>query len=194
MALGELTLVNSWKLRNPEKGYSAGSSLFNNPRFLDGIPVDWVATQTVPPEGLKAALSLDENSVTDNHPLIHPPRSHTECFLVYIATNISGDPKIPHDGSHIRTRMVLLLPSSRGTVTLASQNPADAPVLDPNYYATEMDRYVMRTGLRGLAKMLLETKEGQLIVEKETTPNGFKSISSDSTDEQIDVRVWKGVE
>jgi choline dehydrogenase-like flavoprotein len=90
--------------------------------------------------------------------------------------------------------MVGFLPSSRGTVTLASKNPTDAPVLDPNYYDTEMDRYVMRTGLRGLAKMLLETQEGQLIVEKETTPNGFKPITSNSTDEEIDVRVRKGAE
>ena len=90
--------------------------------------------------------------------------------------------------------MVALLPSSRGTVTLASKNPANAPVLDPNYYATEADRYVMRTGLRGLAKMLLETEEGQLIVESETTPDNFNTITSDSTDEEVDVRVRKGGE
>lgn len=187
--------MNRWKLRNPEKGYSAGSPLFNNPRFLTGgMPVDWVATQTVPSEGLKAALSLDEGSATNDHPLIHPPRCHTECFLVYTGKSISDGFNIPNDGSHIRTRMVAFLPSSRGTVTLASKNPADAPVLDPNYYHTEMDRYVMRTALRGLAKMLMETKEGQLIVEKETPPNGFKPLTSDSTDEEIDVRVRNGAE
>jgi choline dehydrogenase-like flavoprotein len=90
--------------------------------------------------------------------------------------------------------MVGFLPSSRGTVILAPKGPADAPVLDPNYYDTEIDRYVMQTGPRGLAKMLLETKEGQLVVEKEATPVGFKPIISDSTDEKIDVRVRKGAE
>jgi choline dehydrogenase len=39
-------------------------------------------------------------------------------------------------------------PESRGTLRLASANPNDAPLIDPNYLATERDRYDMRQGLK----------------------------------------------
>lgn len=41
-----------------------------------------------------------------------------------------------------------LRPESRGTVRLASNNPADAPLIDPNYLATDNDWFVMREGLK----------------------------------------------
>ncbi len=132
----------------------------------------------------------DEGNVTDAHSLVHPPRSHLESYVVYIGAN-KQDPVIPLDGSHIGTRVVDLLPSSRGTVTLASNNPTDDPVIDPNYYATEMDRYVIRTGLREIEKMLTETAEGKVFVESETTPSGFEPIGSETSDEEIDRRVSK---
>ena len=144
----------------------------------------------MPTIGLKAALEKDEGTVSDDHPLLHPPRSHFETFVVYAGAN-GGDPVIPMDGSHIATRVVGLLPSSRGTVSLASSNAADDPVIDPNYYATEMDRHVIRSGLRELAKMLLETEEGRAFVEYETTPAGFDPIIAKMSDEEIDRRVAK---
>ncbi len=39
-------------------------------------------------------------------------------------------------------------PESRGTVRLTSSNPMDVPLIDPNYLATEQDRYEMRAGLK----------------------------------------------
>jgi GMC oxidoreductase len=158
--------------------------------LLIGIPLDFIATQAVPSLGLKAALEKDEGTVKDDHTLIRPPRSHLESYIVYVGAN-KEDPVIPMDGSHVATRLVGLLPTSRGTVSLASNNPADDPVIDPNYYATEMDRYVIRIGLRGIAKMLMETEQGRAFVESETTPNGFEPIGAETSDEEIDRRVAK---
>ena len=39
-------------------------------------------------------------------------------------------------------------PESRGTLRLRSANPSEAPLIDPNYLATERDRYEMRQGLK----------------------------------------------
>ena len=144
----------------------------------------------MPTAGLKAALEKDEGTVTDDHPFLQPPRSHFETFLVYAGAN-PEDPVIPMDGSHIATRVVGLLPSSRGTVTLASNNAADDPIIDPNYYATEADRYVIRNGLKVLSKMLLKTEEGRAFVECETTPAEFDPISERTSDAEIDRRVAK---
>ncbi|MEM8553701.1 MAG: choline dehydrogenase [Pseudomonadota bacterium] len=41
-------------------------------------------------------------------------------------------------------------PESRGTLRLASRNPKDHPLIDPNYLSTETDRRAMRVGLRML--------------------------------------------
>ena len=41
-----------------------------------------------------------------------------------------------------------LRPESRGTVRLASTNPFDAPLIDPNYLASEVDRRTMRDSVR----------------------------------------------
>lgn len=93
--------------------------------------MDFIATQSVPTAGLKAALEKDEGPVADNHPLLHPPRSHIEAYVIYAGAN-KEDPVIPMDGSHITTRVMGLLPWSRGTVTLSSNDPADNPIIDPN--------------------------------------------------------------
>ena len=47
-------------------------------------------------------------------------------------------------------------PESRGTVRLASSNPMDAPLIDPNYLATERDRYEMREGLKLGRKLMAQ--------------------------------------
>ncbi|WP_420547608.1 choline dehydrogenase [Curvivirga sp.] len=48
-------------------------------------------------------------------------------------------------------------PESRGTVRLASSNPNDAPLIDPNYLATDRDWYEMREGLKMGREVLSQT-------------------------------------
>src|ERR1700760_1601897 len=82
-----------------------------------------------------------------------------------------------------------MLPTSRGSITLASSDPSDAPVIDPNYYATEFDRVLLRTGIRSVIQLMLGTKEGQSFVDSETPPPGFAPLSLDASDAEIDARV-----
>lgn len=73
-----------------------------------------------------------------------------------------------------------LRPESRGTVTLASGDPFDHPLIDPNYLATEEDRRAMREGVKICREIV-----GQ---------DAFSSLRGDEvlpgaevkTDEQID--------
>ena len=71
---------------------------------------------------------------------------------------------------------------------LASADPSADPLIDPNYYATEADRVVLRAGIR-LAMRALETPDGQTIVDEEVVPKGFEALTSKSSDEEIDKRV-----
>lgn len=70
-----------------------------------------------------------------------------------------------------------------------STNPSDAPFIDPNYYATEVDRTALRHGVRRMLKVLLGTPEGQEIFSEEVMPEGLPILSIGSTDEEIDRRI-----
>ena len=186
--IDHMAVAQWWKLRNPDAGLSMGSPTFMKPSFAKGSPLDWVATQSVPQDGLKKAIAVEESKVDDSHSLLTPMRSFVESLVVYVGASATL-PTIPMDGGHITSTVIGLLPTSRGSVTLASNDPAAAPRIDPNYNATEVDRFVMRSGLRKMMEVLLDTKEGQAIVEGETVAEGCSALTSASSDDQLDERI-----
>jgi choline dehydrogenase-like flavoprotein len=172
-----------WKLREPEKGLSVGSPAFNNPIYFKGNAVDFVVTQPVPREGLLKALAADGEANPELHPLVLQ-RGHLELYILYAARNQQNPPIVP-DGTHITTSAVVMLPTSRGSIRLRDANPASQPLIDPNYAATEADRYVLREGLRLIHKVVRETAAGQEFVTSETVEDGFSPISAESTDNEL---------
>lgn len=184
-----------WKLRHPEKGLAMGSPALTDPAFLKGNPADWLATLTVPANGLRAALAKDEGNptVSDDHVLLKGPRSHLEMNVLYGvfgAEQIGLD--VPLDGSAIMSYYMACLPSARGSISLASADPTAHPVIDPNYCGTEADRFVMREGWRVLSRLMFETPEGQELVADEIVPEGHKCLPSTAADAEIDQRIKIG--
>ena len=184
-----------WKLRHPEKGLAMGSPALTDPAFQGGNPADWLATLTVPAQGLKAAIAKDEGIpiVSDNHVLVKGPRSHLEMNVLYAtfgAEQIGLD--IPLNGEAIMSYYMACLPSARGSITLASADPIAQPVIDPNYCGTEADRFVMREGWRVLSRLMLETPEGQELVADEILPEGHNCLPSTASDAEIDQRIKMG--
>ena len=177
-----------WRLREPAKSLAVGSSNFMKPSYIKGTPLDWVVTQTVPSEDIQRASTADGDESDEVNGLLSSSRSMTETLVVYAGAN-PETPQIPMDGSHITTTVVGLLPTSRGSVTLTSNDFRDPPQIDPNYNATQVDRCVMRSGLRSLMRALLDTKEGQMIVQDETVAANEKPLSSGSTDEELNERI-----
>ncbi|OCL02395.1 GMC oxidoreductase [Glonium stellatum] len=189
-----LMFFRYWKLRHPERGLALGSPLFNDPAYVKGGPLDWIVTSPVPISGLKVALEKDEDKpVPLNHPLITGPRSHLEMAVLYAAfgSELIGL-QIPLDGTSIMTHCMACLPTSRGSVTLGSTDPAGPPIIDPNYYATETDRFVVREGWRTASRLMLETPEGQEMVSAEIVPPGHICLSSTAPDDLIDERIRIG--
>jgi choline dehydrogenase-like flavoprotein len=62
-----------------------------------------------------------------------------------------------------------LRPRSRGTVRLASSNPADAPRIDPNYWADPHDRVMGLRGLR-MAREILRAEPLRDFISQEVLP------------------------
>jgi hypothetical protein len=191
-----MMLFRYWKLCHPERGLALGSPLFGGPNYEKGGPIDWLVTTPIPHGPLKAALEKDAGGpVADDHPLLAGPRSHLEMNLLYAALGTEAiGLKLPLDGTSIMTFCMGCLPTSRGSVSLASTNPADQPVIDPNYYATEMDRHVMREGYRMQSRLMFDTKEGRELIVDEHVPESFtaEELGVGASDEAIDRRIGLG--
>ncbi|RFU28328.1 hypothetical protein B7463_g8013, partial [Scytalidium lignicola] len=180
------TITQWWKLREPEKGLAMESTGFNSPQLFKGLPMDFVATQPVPLEGLKEALVRDGDTKNINsNVLVTRQLGHVETYITYVAFN-PENPKIPLDGSHISSGVVCLLPTSRGTIKLADKDANSSPFIDPNYAATEADRYILREGLKKLYRVMHNTPAGRNTIEEETVEDGYAPISTASSDEKID--------
>jgi choline dehydrogenase-like flavoprotein len=183
-----------WKLKNPEKGFALGSPLFNQqPEYLHGNPVEWLATVSTPREELVQAAKVDNISPQD-HPYLKEPRASIEIMICYgpISTPTPSF-QLPFDGTHISTPVILLLPTSRGKITLANTDPKADPILDPNCLATETDRVALRAGMR-LAMRIMETDPArEVVVEEGDTPPlpGYYAplTSTNSSDAEIDQRI-----
>lgn len=181
-----------WKLKNPEKGLTLGSPnpLFQKPEFAMGVPMDWLVCTDVPHDGLAKAIEKDEGKVpsTTEHPYLKQARTHSETIVLYVKLPVPG---VTPDYAHLTSLSVTFLPTSRGTVTLASGDASAAPKISMNYLATETDRYVFRSGLRQLTRFMLDTKFGREYIEGETVPPvpGMEALQLDDSDEKLDTRL-----
>ncbi|KAI1827658.1 GMC oxidoreductase [Xylaria intraflava] len=177
----------NWKLKDPSQGYALGSSnpLLAKPEFATGTPLSHVACTAIPRDQLEAAIAKDEGHVDPNHYLLKRDWAVMENLVMYLAV-----PPLGIDGTHISNALMGMKPTSRGTLTIASKNPRDSPLLDPNYFATEVDRTVWRHSLRKITALMTgDTALGRDVVSGETPFPGFEPLQVDSTDEYLDKRV-----
>lgn len=184
-------LRTMWNLKDPSAGYTVGSGnpLFNEPQYDWGLPADFLVTVGVSDmEGLARAIGEDEGCKPDpkTHPLLKEERTFNEYVILY-----TGVPQ----GSTVSTVSINLLPTSRGSVKLASGDIADAPLVDPNYHGTAVDRFVARDGMRRLIAVTSgDTILGREVLNGDAGAPGFdKTFTQESTDEYIDKRFAAGL-
>ncbi|KAL4973110.1 hypothetical protein BDW66DRAFT_142920 [Aspergillus desertorum] len=187
-----LAFVQWWKLRHPEQGLSMGTPLWKSHAYGLGLPCNWVTTTQAPRAELIRALQTDGINA-ENHPYLAPNATHIETLIVYAPAGalVSGV-EIPLDGTVIASAVLGMATTSRGRITLSSADATDPPLIDPNYYATEFDRAVIRAGIRQVATLLLGTPEGKEHVEAEIPRPGGRALGPNPTDEEIDEQVKAG--
>ncbi|PQE23315.1 glucose dehydrogenase protein [Rutstroemia sp. NJR-2017a WRK4] len=174
-----------FKLRNPERGLALGHPKLTDPAMFKGMPVDWIVNEALPAEKLVKALSEDGDSV-DTRKLGDAGRTHAETMILYSPLA----PGVPVDGSFIGTSVMLTLPTSRGSVGLASASSDDPPLIQGNYFSTSTDRAVLVRGARRLLQCLLSTKAGRDVVEAEFAPApGLEPLTLESSDKEIEDRI-----
>lgn len=176
---------SAWKFKNPEQGWALGSSkpVFKSAANALGSPSDFVVTTSIKGGGLAKAIEADEGKVpSPDHPLLGNG-AFFEHIMLYTGST---------DGSRVGFSGISLSPTSRGSVTLASADIHGPPMIDPNYLATAVDRYVYREGVRQEIAVAGSTQTvlGREILDNKTQPaNITKPYTSESTDEYIDSRI-----
>lgn len=188
--MDHLALGLTWKLKRPEKGLALGSPLLADPSFANGWPIDFIQFGQVPIDGLEAVMKSTPSEAADRELLLRPEACHIETVCLYapMGQRMSGV-ELPFDGSFITTLTVCLTPTSRGYVSIASSNPADPPIIDVNFNATEVDQYILREGLKTTIKVMQDTESGQSFVEDEVVPEGHQKLQHDGPDEAFDKRI-----
>ncbi|EQB44457.1 hypothetical protein CGLO_16796 [Colletotrichum gloeosporioides Cg-14] len=133
-------------IRNPAEGWIPGSGnpLFDREQYGWSNPQDFMVSTCVDAQGLAAAIEADEGVAPDpsTHRLLQQYRTLLEHVFQYFSYGGGAS------GSTVSFMSILLLPTSRGTITLASTNASDFPVVDPNYFGTSVDGYVHREAQR----------------------------------------------
>ncbi|MFC4625555.1 GMC family oxidoreductase [Daeguia caeni] len=84
-----------------------------------------------------------------------------------------------HPFSAFTQSVCQLRPESRGTVTLRSTNPLDAPVIHPNYLATQTDQQTLLAGIR-IAHRIAQTEPLKSTIIREVRP-----VADKNNDEEL---------
>lgn len=101
-----------------------------------------------------------------------PGKEHPDVQYHFIPGCVVGQLDfLPHHGyqAHCGT----MRPTSRGTVRLASTNPADAPLIDPNFLATEDDVVDHRNAFRLTCEILRQKAFEPFVLQPFSPEEGF---------------------
>ena len=72
----------------------------------------------------------------------------------FIPAQVVNHARTPMDGAGVTLHACCLRPQSRGEIRLASADPLQPPVMDPNYLAADYDLKILIAGLRQGRKVL----------------------------------------
>ena len=101
----------------------------------------------------------------------------TSCTL--FAARLSGGPKTERHGFTISSYVAR--PKSIGRITLATANPLDKPVIDPNYLDDPYDVRAMLAGIRW-NRHILAAKAFADVLEEELTPGTVAQSDEELTE------------
>ncbi|WP_163265715.1 GMC family oxidoreductase [Chelativorans alearense] len=126
----------------------------------------WAGLQYILLKKGPAASSLFE---TGGFWYADPTAAHPDIqFHLGLGSGIeAGVEKLKNPG--VTLNSAFLRPRSRGTVRLKSADPADSPLIDPNYWSDPHDREMAFRGLR-LARQIMRQKALRRFVAREVLP------------------------
>jgi choline dehydrogenase len=106
------------------------------------------------------------------------PSGRPDIQMHVLPAYVVNSGRTPIKGFGVTVNTCVLRPQSRGSVTLASQDPAAMPIIDLNFHAVEADREMSVKGVR-LAREILAQPELSQHIEKERLPSAAAQSDED---------------
>ncbi|KAF8153510.1 aryl-alcohol oxidase [Mycena galopus ATCC 62051] len=161
-------------------------SVTENATRFDEAYAEWNETHTGPfvelPTTHLAWLRLDADSpifenVTD--PAAGPNTPHIEIIFANGVGPFSGGPQT---GNFISFALVVLTPTSRGSITIDSNNPFDPPLIDVGMLTTDFDMFTARESIKRAYRFVQAPTWKDYII----SPNvDLLNMSTDALEEHI---------
>jgi choline dehydrogenase len=118
---------------------------------------------------------------TVNDPSSGPDAPHYE--FIFANEFISFVEPPPATGNFMTIATALITPTSRGSITLASANPFDAPNIDPAFLNSDFDIFTMREGVKAALRFVAGSAWQDYVI------GPFGALADAKTDAQIDAYV-----
>ena len=183
------SLFQFWKLRDTSLGFALGQDPWTSPAYFKGLPSDWVVRESIPSDQMPDLINECHDDPLAGA-VLSPSRCHLETSIYYLPAGAEYvGLELPQDGLHIASSLILMLPTSRGRVSLASASINDPPCIDPQYYTTAADRHTLIQGVQRFTSTMLGSSKGRAIFEKEVPPPGMPPLQPTSNAEEIDARL-----
>jgi choline dehydrogenase len=114
-----------------------------------------------------------------------PSLAEPDIEIIYAPATYVGEGLVPSPGHGLSIGPILLQPRSHGTITLASRDPLDKAVIDPNYLSDPdgADRAVMLRGLAICRRILSARALRSSLTGRVIAPEGFTSLDDPALDE-----------
>ncbi|KAF8075357.1 aryl-alcohol oxidase precursor [Lyophyllum atratum] len=129
-------------------------SIRRNTKLTDDALEQWRANKTGPFIDTImdhiGFVRIDKKLVPKQDTAAGPNTAHYE---VIVSNGIPPGPA-PPAGNFIILTTVVVAPSSRGSIKLKSNNPFDAPIIDPGLLKTDFDKLIMREAIKGINRFL----------------------------------------
>ncbi|KAL8284019.1 hypothetical protein RQP46_005132 [Phenoliferia psychrophenolica] len=100
------------------------------------------------------------------------------CAPLYYQRHGLNKPPTTGGNDFFTLASIVLRPKSVGTVTLASSDMFDAPLIDPNYLSHELDRKVILEGIK-LIRRLAQTEPLKAFLVKSVAPVGLDDLDDE---------------
>ncbi|PYI07547.1 glucose dehydrogenase [Aspergillus sclerotiicarbonarius CBS 121057] len=173
-----------WTIDDPNVTMGDGEMETPQVHWLAGLPYDWISFAPADEKAHKMAEQTLNPTVFDRYAA--DGKMQVENFVLYacVDTSTRKNPLQGWPGKRVLSLMHILVdPVSRGTLTLSSADPDDAPVLDPKLLASPVDRLALYENVRETARAI-QAVEGLNAVEFGVDD----SLRDNWSDEALDIR------
>ncbi|KAK0482221.1 aryl-alcohol-oxidase from pleurotus Eryingii [Armillaria novae-zelandiae] len=161
-----------------------GKNLHDHPQLSNYFVVNSTTTlDDISRDSELAAEYLEEWENDSIFELYADPSSGTKSahYEMVFANGYSGS--LPSTGYYLTVNTVVLNPVSNGTVTLASTDPFDFPIIDPGFLTSPLDIYIMISAVKGVRQFIQASPWDDYVIER------YGELGEAETDEEIEAAI-----